>query len=331
MSMITRCPACHTLFRVVPDQLRISQGWVRCGKCAEVFDGSAALVDEAALALAAAPMAEALPAPTNPTPTPALEPEPPVQALQADRERPDDAAQPLVASTELAFEVLGALDTPAPLAAPPVEPTLDPAVALEAAPAVDAGPAMEMAPPESPVNADAAPSDVSFLRASRRKAFWRKGGVRAVLSLCALLLMAALAVQVALQEHDRIATQWPDLQPALEQLCEVGGCQVGPWRQIDAIVIEGSSFNRLRGDVYRLGLGLRNTLTLALAVPSIELSLTDHLDQTVLRRVLTPQELGLPDKVLSGGQDWSGSVTLQVSLPTGTPRIAGYRVLAFYP
>ena len=38
MSLITRCPACETMFKVVPDQLKIAQGWVRCGHCAEVFD-----------------------------------------------------------------------------------------------------------------------------------------------------------------------------------------------------------------------------------------------------------------------------------------------------
>ena len=43
MSLITRFPVCGTLFKVVPDQLRISQGWVRCGQCAEIFDASADL------------------------------------------------------------------------------------------------------------------------------------------------------------------------------------------------------------------------------------------------------------------------------------------------
>lgn len=38
MSLIAICPACHTHFSVVPDQLKISDGWVRCGKCSEVFD-----------------------------------------------------------------------------------------------------------------------------------------------------------------------------------------------------------------------------------------------------------------------------------------------------
>lgn len=43
MSLITCCPSCGTKFRVVADQLRISDGWVRCGRCQEVFDASQAL------------------------------------------------------------------------------------------------------------------------------------------------------------------------------------------------------------------------------------------------------------------------------------------------
>jgi predicted Zn finger-like uncharacterized protein len=40
MSQITRCPACATMFKVVADQLRVAQGWVRCGQCGEVFEAS---------------------------------------------------------------------------------------------------------------------------------------------------------------------------------------------------------------------------------------------------------------------------------------------------
>ena len=43
MSLVTRCPACGTTFKVVRDQLRISDGWVRCGRCSEVFDATLAL------------------------------------------------------------------------------------------------------------------------------------------------------------------------------------------------------------------------------------------------------------------------------------------------
>lgn len=46
MSLATRCPVCGTAFRVVREQLSARGGRVRCGKCATVFDGVAALVEE---------------------------------------------------------------------------------------------------------------------------------------------------------------------------------------------------------------------------------------------------------------------------------------------
>ncbi len=52
MSLITRCPACQTLFKVVPDQLRISEGWVRCGSCEAIFDASLHLLADTVNAIA---------------------------------------------------------------------------------------------------------------------------------------------------------------------------------------------------------------------------------------------------------------------------------------
>ncbi len=74
MSLITSCPACGTMFRVVPDQLKISEGWVRCGHCSEVFDASAHLSDESilgALPDAQGTTSAALSAPPPPPPAPA--------------------------------------------------------------------------------------------------------------------------------------------------------------------------------------------------------------------------------------------------------------------
>ena len=54
MSLATRCPACGTTFKVVQDQLRISDGWVRCGRCSEIFDGNENLREAGADATEAA-------------------------------------------------------------------------------------------------------------------------------------------------------------------------------------------------------------------------------------------------------------------------------------
>jgi predicted Zn finger-like uncharacterized protein len=40
MALATRCPHCHTVFKLVVDQLRLKRGLVRCGHCREVFDGA---------------------------------------------------------------------------------------------------------------------------------------------------------------------------------------------------------------------------------------------------------------------------------------------------
>ena len=45
MALATQCPHCGTVFRVAADQLKLRGGMVRCGKCRQVFDGTAALVD----------------------------------------------------------------------------------------------------------------------------------------------------------------------------------------------------------------------------------------------------------------------------------------------
>ena len=55
MNLVTRCPACATMFKVAPDQLKVADGWVRCGRCSEVFE--AALVPAQA-APPAAPIAD---------------------------------------------------------------------------------------------------------------------------------------------------------------------------------------------------------------------------------------------------------------------------------
>jgi predicted Zn finger-like uncharacterized protein len=47
MSLVTRCPSCATAFSVQASQLAAHAGTVRCGKCGELFNGVAALVEQA--------------------------------------------------------------------------------------------------------------------------------------------------------------------------------------------------------------------------------------------------------------------------------------------
>lgn len=45
MALATRCPKCGTTFRVVRDQIKLREGWVRCGVCSTPFDSHASLIE----------------------------------------------------------------------------------------------------------------------------------------------------------------------------------------------------------------------------------------------------------------------------------------------
>lgn len=508
MSQITRCPSCATTFKVVADQLRISEGWVRCGQCKEVFDASAHLLPVVSAALLpdvsladlrtpAAPVArkqDALGAwgggrapavagdmaQTNGpmgrrAPSPATEtvastavaaashgggtqvpaapvldiPSPAVPAfltagahadtstdalgeeaatpftwrahsapravfevdaaafssatgpedeavsgpsmavgsggLASGQGRGDPVRDPLEPDSsssspsgyELPFAELRDSDGPlgasidadaADAASPPadflpppasqgeaqrtvIEPApVPPAPALPSVdfvPKADSleSPAMELVQDDSHAavlqvrhkksvddddEADTPASDpeVSFVVAARRKAFWRKPVVRMVLGLVFVVSLLGLALQIAVQERDHVAALDVRSRPWLVKLCEPLRCELAPVRQIADVVIDSSSFNKARGDSYQLALTMKSTATIPLAMPAVELTLTDAQDQPVLRRVLLPTDMAAPAELPAKGE-WGTSVSVLVT--TGGARVAGYRLLAFYP
>lgn len=176
--------------------------------------------------------------------------------------------------------------------------------------------------------AAAAAASLGFVQAARRKAFWTKPAVRGALLLALLLAVVALALQVAVQERDRIAAMDGRARPWLAQLCVPLRCKIAPPRQIDDVVIDSSSFTKARGDSYQLALTVKSKAAVAVAMPAVELTLTDAQDQAVLRRVLQPADLGAPAELPARGE-WSTSVAVIVT--TGGARVAGYRLLVFYP
>ena len=143
-----------------------------------------------------------------------------------------------------------------------------------------------------------------------------------------LVALASLALQIAIQERDRLAATDARLRPMLLALCASLQCEIAPPRQIADLVIDSSSFNKARGDSYHLAVTMKNKAAIPLAMPAVELTLTDAQDQPMLRRVLLPADMGAPTELPAGGE-WNASVSVIVT--TGGARVAGYRLLAFYP
>ncbi|NMG76086.1 DUF3426 domain-containing protein [Aromatoleum diolicum] len=79
--MFARCPACHTVFRVRPEQLRAHLGQVRCGNCLNAFNALEHLQEEPPPTRAAPSAIPATPAQVQVSPT--AQPVPPTASAEA--------------------------------------------------------------------------------------------------------------------------------------------------------------------------------------------------------------------------------------------------------
>ena len=338
------------MFRVVPDQLRISGGWVRCGNCEEVFDANARLRPTTAqnAALSPAPDAGSVPAPSASPPVP-TEPAPP-PPLPAANLPPSNSVAPEPEPAPQSVPVQSP-QVP-PVAAEVAQPVADPFLQLrprEQAAMDPAGVAEELnvsalggtvVTADSPRYVQAVPAksdppayaDLSFMRKPGHGAsFWsRPLGRWLVRGICVLAALG-LGLQIVLNERDRIAATVPGAQPVVSLLCEVAGCTVNAVRQIEFVQIDGSSLSKVRTGAYRLSFTLRNGGEIAIATPAIELTLTDAQDQVVLRRVLTAGEFSGWQLRIAADGELAVAVPVAIQTDGALEKFAGYRLLAFYP
>lgn len=303
MSLATRCPACGTVFRVVRDQLKVSDGWVRCGRCSEVFNAAQRLFELEG-------------------DTPQERPAAVVHHLPVR----DDSASPATESSRALTEppAQSAEVVPLSSAALNVESAADVApMAVETAPTVEAPP-----PAADPEPAPEPGPTPEFIRRAERAERWRHPARRGLLGGMALLLAALLAGQMALHYRDTVAATWPATRPALQAACQLLDCRIEAPRRIDSLNVDSSGLVRLPDSpFYSLSLVVQNKAATIVRMPAFDLALTDTQGQTVVRRVLTAAELGQPVEQLPAG----GELALQATLDLGDRRIAGYTVELFYP
>ena len=338
MSLATRCTACGTVFRVVQDQLKVSEGWVRCGRCNEVFSALEGLFDldrgipsdrrvelletppeaaserhgrvDASMPLSATPEVapRADPAQANPS----SEEHPLGNPASAD-DRPDGAA---------ASEFLDARFDSSAVA---------PDTALDASdPAVDSGVAQSTGPtgPTGPTADEDTGAAPEFVRHAQNQARWHRPWMRALLLFAAIGLVAALGLQAAHHFRDSVAAKFPAFGPVLAAWCDALACSIDAPRRIEDVMVESTALTRAsEAEAFTLSVALRNRSTSPVAMPSIELSLTDAAGQLVARRVLQPADFRAASTVLAPGAD----TALQLTLTAGTAAVTGYTVEIFHP
>lgn len=319
MALATRCTNCQAVFRVVVDQLKLRGGLVRCGQCSQVFDaiGTLIYVDDAQIALSAG---------ATPAPEFSLSGAPDAGETERAVERRAEVPPAVPDLNTLAlFE-----DAPAPADARPPAPTADASVtadtdapaAVDAADAADAADAPTAeAPPPTFLDDDEAP------RARRPLSLALLAGV--VLGAVALLL------QLAVLFRTELVARWPAVRPALVALCTPLRCTVGWPTRPDLLAVIGSELLAIPGTAaFELTATIRNRGATTVALPAIELTLTDTQNRMVARRVFAPADYlasaGEGAQAIDAGLAAGADYTVKLVFEARGIKASGFVVYPFY-
>lgn len=319
MSLATRCPSCGTVFRVVQDQLKVSEGWVRCGRCDEVFNALEGLFDLER----DSPPEWSDSRQMSPVPPPGLD------GPQEDTPDPSlvDRIDEQIFGTprRTGFGALTGLSAPDRSKGPDfADARFDTDVPADALGPVMLDPSTVGSEDSSPEPDDAP----AFVREAEREARWQGSAARKTLLALALLLSAGLTAQAAHQFRDVLAARLPGTEPALQAWCRWAGCTIGAPRRLEQIVVESTALAKgATAEVFRFSVVLRNKAPTVAALPWIDLALTDANGQLVARRALSPDDFRAAPKIMPAGAE----VSLQTTLSTGSFRVTGYTVEIFYP
>ena len=289
--LLTTCPNCQAQFKVSPDQLNVRSGRVMCGRCRHVFNSFESLQRVDST------LGE-------------LPPEPPAPPELSSNGQASDEPAPLLedfppapAPRPAAIDLGGPVSVPAFLDAsqpprPPESNTLSP---YRNAP---------LLPRET-----AAPS---------RSAGW---------TLLVVIAAGALLTQVSYVWRTEIVTQYPPLRPHFEKACEWAGCSL-PWARDPAqLKVESSDLIEELGAKgrYLLTATIANRATVVQDYPHLELSLTDVNNQTLARRVLSPDAYLGKAPARAEGLGAGASAQVNVRIDSQLPNAAGYHVELFFP
>lgn len=309
--MLTRCPHCHTAFRVTSEQLKVRQGRVRCGACSEVFDALDSLADEIAVS----------------APLPAPEPEPALHSGPGPECAPEAQPEPHVATIPA--------PVPEPLPDPLPEPVAIPVEEAESRPVQDGAAATATSPatatptvvdttPAEPATRDEMPpawDGVAETPLPRRWP-WAVG---------VLALLALAAGQLAYIYRVELAVLSPELRPLLVSACELAGCSVPFPHRPELVGIDSSDLEPAGGDRLLLTAMLKNRAPFVQEVPHLELTLTDTQDNALLRKVLPPADWLPAGQSATAGFAARSEIAVKLLLEAkGVPAV-GYRLYLFYP
>ncbi|TES80567.1 DUF3426 domain-containing protein [Burkholderia cepacia] len=150
--------------------------------------------------------------------------------------------------------------------------------------------------------------------------------------LVAAVLAVLLVAQLAWWQRETLMIHWPVTQGWFRQACAPLGCTVAPPRAIDGLRLDATDLRQLDGPrELELKVPLTNRYRVALAYPSLELTLLDDTNHVTVRRVLAPRDYVRPGTPIDAGLPPGTTQTMVVRLETNGTPASNFRVQIFYP
>lgn len=358
--LATRCPHCHTVFRVVADQLKLRDGLVRCGHCREVFDGRAYLCDP--------PADDTPPVSSSPSATPDAASAAPTATRPSTHEGASSSSSTASTASSSSSPVTGEKPVPEMLTPTAIAALLgspdESRAQMQHGPGRymdDDDPTVLTAPTASPSSRAQAhtPSTVADRRPGAARVIWRVLMTLAVIALLcqwAWIERAALVDRVpalhglfaAIGRPMHVAVGLPR-QPDMIQISSVtlvtdavgsngdsdkdsGVASAAAASPVTASDASATSADAPTDSVpMTLTVFVRNEADHALAWPSLELTLSDIDGKPVVRRVFSANDYVTGATMRDAGLAPRSERTIRLRLSAQAALASNYRVLAFYP
>ena len=256
--MQTQCPKCEAIFSVLPEQLRVANGLVRCGQCHTVFNGReqvSFLKPEELESITR----NARDNPRKSTPTQDADQ---IRSLNIDQgnkisAHADDRITPATKATKRGD-------------APP-------------------------APGFSKANSQSEQQDVpavllsDFTAPKRHRKFgWKPWFVAGLASFILLAILGGQYVYFHWWELSRN----PQLYPSLQWVCEIGGCELAPLRNVEQIELVSRNVysHPNEAEALMITATMENKAIFAQPYPMLRISFTNQQEKVIARREFSPRE-----------------------------------------
>lgn len=346
MSLATKCPHCHTTFKVALDQLKLQAGLVRCGICQHVFSGTEHLI-ASNNANTSDLVDDSIPHISLENITPDdkftdINIDLPVSLsniafdetpLNFEQETSANSTNASAKKTSVSESGLNSIEfnTTIPtgkfLFTPLTFSDEVPADSLESVGnTVDSSEIEKAEEIEEEQNIDDL-EQLSFIRQAKTKKrlFW-------FFFPGTILLFILLIGQAAYQFRNLIAAAYPPSKEILITLCKYAQCQVQLPAQLGKLSYEADELHSLpRENTFEFSLLMHNHSSLTQAWPYIELTLKNTQKQSVLKHVFAPADYLPNTQAIEKGFPANQEQAVRLYFELNQLTASDYEVTIFYP